>query len=127
MIVDHYVGFRVRTRTQLEAHWRAFLARHWFIEPRGFEGEPLVAYVNHGRWVADCPCGSGLLCSPRDEDACCLECGLVHRVAFPEPSDIDAATQILMQRPRRNRNWYPVGEQVSDLAAENAAHGLRGS
>ena len=81
------------------------------------------AYVNHGRWVADCEaCRSALRVSPGDEFTC-LECG--HHdadVFWPDDwADIDA---VLALRPSiLNRNWLP-GETLDDLRAENLEHGL---
>ncbi len=33
------------------------------------EGEEIVAYCNHGRWVADCPCGGGVAVEPEFDKA----------------------------------------------------------
>lgn len=44
----------------------------------------LQAYVNDGRWVVDCRCGSGCLTRPGWE-ARCGECGAVYdQVTFPK-------------------------------------------
>jgi hypothetical protein len=98
------------------------------------------AYMNHGRWVAQC-----------DTDGCtgaervwpggqirvtrtgaeygitgsvmhCANCGQTSRVTFPdERKRIDSllARRVVPER----RNWYP-SESVEDLIEENAAHGL---
>lgn len=84
----------------------------------------LVAYVNHGRWIADCLCGSGVACSPDFEQAVCLECGTVHRVTFPTTKAIAAAAKVLAARPMSARNWRPEIETRNDLAAENVVRGL---
>jgi len=87
----------------------------------------LPAYVNHGRWVVDCPgCGSGLQLprGPRrvppefvQVGDVCVVCGTPLRVVWPEdPRLIDAALAV---RPLPvNRNWVPA-EDVADLLAEN--------
>lgn len=97
------------------------------------------AYVNHGRWVADCPfCPgaervwpSGQLQRNDDVDypfgitRSGLHCGFTGRtcpVVFPEQAPaIDA---VLTKRPvEATRNWRP-GETVADLTAENVEHGV---
>lgn len=88
------------------------------------EGRHVLAYVNHSRWVADCP-----------EDGCqgtefvdgawprfvCISCGSgVWRVVFPK--DRLAIEALLLTRPEEeNRNWSN-GEDVADLKAENDAN-----
>jgi len=80
------------------------------------------AYVNHGRWVADCPtCASGLAVDPDAPEAPCLSCGSIHRVRAPRV--YKAIERALLVRPVHNRNWLP-GETVADIRTENMAHGL---
>lgn len=96
------------------------------------------AYVNHGRWVADCPfCGG----SERYWDGTVqrrkpapfpfgltdrlLYCGYTASscpVEFPE--EADAIDAILSRRPdERTRNWF-LHESVDDLLFENLEHGV---
>ena len=79
--------------------------------------EPVVAYMNHSRWLVDCQCGSGCRI---DMDirgrvfARCFKCGAVHSdVVLPgERASIEGE---LLKRPRpENRNWTP-GETVTDM------------
>lgn len=85
-----------------------------------------LAYVNHGRWLIECPsCKTGWLVN-RDTpfgffDArgmphtACL-CGLEIIVQFPER--YDAINAALAERQNIiNRNWYPH-ESVIDLLAQ---------
>ena len=86
----------------------------------------MIAYVNHGRWVADCSvphCPEAHQVKPGD-GFLCRNCGGEDIPVFPEfRSEID---QLLAMRPvPETRNWWP-GETVSDLIAENQAHGLVG-
>lgn len=82
----------------------------------------LAAYVNHGRWVADCPeCAGGIACSPDNPEACCLDCGHTYAVSFPKPKDVARAEAALAGRgARRNQNWHPDAESVKRLEAETA-------
>lgn len=87
-------------------------------------GATVAAYVNHGRWVADCLCNGGMAVSPEYPQCACLDCGRVYDVAVPDAKAIDAATVLLERRPEPFRNWRPAIEAVAVLQAENAAHGL---
>lgn len=98
------------------------------------EGE-LLAYVNHGRWIAECPDGCGFaVVTSRDKPVFfCRKCrnatvgGKFRRVVYPP--DIDKIEYHLLKRPARHpleaptRNWKP-GEAIADLIRENAAHGV---
>jgi hypothetical protein len=84
----------------------------------------LAGYVNHGRWVTDCLCGSGVACAPDCDECVCLECGTVYGVKFPGAKAVAAATKALVSRPMSKRNWTPEEETPRDLAAENALHGF---
>jgi hypothetical protein len=104
------------------------------------------AYVNWGRWVADCPkigCTSAqqlrgseppdpeqydLLVSAtenvskwkRDAIFYCTNCGMLASLQWPEPAIEKAIFQELLRRPAvSNRNWYPKGHSFA------TAHGLR--
>ena len=103
-----------------------------------------TAYVNHGRWIIDCPdedCQAGLKCSDwtipetlltglvcdcMDEVVCdhpTIPHGLAIDITYPD--ERDEITAILNLRSKRaNRNWYP-GETVEELKAENVTHGVR--
>ncbi len=81
----------------------------------------VAAYVNHSRWVADCPCGGAELVS-RHRDFLCGSCGGQGTVQWPRPrKQIEAA---LLERPvEGTRNWWP-GETVAMLRAENLEAGI---
>jgi hypothetical protein len=89
------------------------------------------AYINYGRWVADCPlgCNNAVAVSSNNTFECC---GRRISVRFPEDStDIFNA---LLARPIRNRNWYPKdhffaicygiphGQTVEELDLETIEH-----
>ena len=96
---------------------------------------PATAYVNHGRWVADCPSegcagatsimpGAGFFCGE------CLNAEVGHRyrpVVWPAArAGIEDA--LCCRRLPQSANWRP-GETVRDLEDENEQRGLprRGS
>ena len=88
-----------------------------------------VAYVNHGRWVADCPdrCGGAMLLDP-NLPYMCGECfniiigGKWRLIQWP--TDRLEIEMVLDKRPFSiNRNWWPV-ETVDDLKRENRDHGV---
>lgn len=80
------------------------------------------AYVNHGRWIADCPadCGSARQLQPGEHMYQCGECLLVCTVDWPD--DADDIWEALMERPiPKFRNWFP---HQHDLALRaNLPHG----
>ena len=93
------------------------------------------AYVNYGRWVADCPveCGCALELKPRQMTFACVECHTVTQVEWPD--NPDEIWEALSERPApRTRNWYPKdhdlalranlphGQTVQDLRDETVAH-----
>jgi hypothetical protein len=78
-----------------------------------------VAYVNHGRWVVDCPtpyCNEAHLAGP----VTCDGCSQTYSSRFP--ADAALIDAVLSRRVVvETRNWLP-GETVQDLEAENEAH-----
>lgn len=96
-----------------------------------------VAYVNHGRWVADCPrryCNSAMALDPLQVLFRCEGgCGLAVEITWPEQAaDIFLALDL---RPvPATRNWapaghrqavstgFPDGQSLQDLYAETATH-----
>ena len=81
------------------------------------------AYVNHGRWVVDCPtpyCNE----AHHAEPTTCPGCGRTYGPSFPaERVLIDAALsrRVVVE----TRNWIP-GETVARLESENEAHRSEG-
>ena len=127
----------LRLRTDSEASYRERVERVARTERRRLREstETLVPYVNHGRWVANCPepaCNGGIAIDPEMGFAACLDCCTTFtRFAFlQDPLKVDAA---LAERREVNRNWLPT-ETVqgltnetalrTGLAADDAAFGL---
>jgi len=97
---------------------------------------PLVARVNHGVWIASCPCDTpgtpapGMLVFLDAPVAWCIRCrnaatGERWRPVLLPPDDERALIEaVLAVRPdAATRNWAP-GETVADLVDENRAHDL---
>lgn len=83
-----------------------------------------LAYVNHGRWVADCAvCPSALELTPGQVTFVCLDrlCGETSAVVWP--AEVALIESLLAERPARNRNWHPW-ETAEQLLAENIEHGV---
>lgn len=88
------------------------------------------AYVNHGRWLAECPsagCGGAVITDSSDPLFLCYQCGRGwYNVIFPpQKTTIEA---LLLVRPRignhpSTRNWIP-GETVADLVRQNQERGI---
>lgn len=95
----------------------------------------MIPYLNHGRWVIDCPslnCGGAekvlpwqalAVCSCGDRDFCQHGnfCGTI--IGLDWPADRMKIEAVVNQRALLHRNWYPW-ESVELLEEENAAHGL---
>lgn len=100
------------------------------LDKRGLQREvvdrEVPAYLNHGRWLADCPrCNNGMALL-EGERAVCIECGGSYAVDWPTPARRTAAARVLGFRDQRSSwNWRPGEESVEDLKAENALRGVR--
>ena len=85
----------------------------------------VLARVNYGRWIADCPdCAGAELVEPGKLFSC-RSCGAEpRRVVFPdERGEIE---ELLLARPMaENRNWEP-GETLADLRRENEEYLMEG-
>lgn len=123
----------LHSREQIRAFWEKAGAKNGFAM-RVYEGDQsrelrtsdqeLVAYINDGRWVADCrTCNGGIAAGPDFDEGCCLGCGTVYPLKHPSPEEIQAAEEILAVRPPLARHWRPSIESVDVLAQENAERG----
>lgn len=85
------------------------------MKPQDGDGN-VWAYVNHGRWVADCPCGGAELIR-EGQPLLCGSCAHKREVVWPP--DIEDIEAVLEQRKDRStQNWQP-NETVASLATEN--------
>ncbi len=81
-----------------------------------------VAYLNHGRWVADCPdpdCAGAELA--RDVFVC-SNCKRMATVVWPDNKSLIDDTTAARSVPE-TRNWVP-GETIDDLHQENLMNGV---
>jgi hypothetical protein len=85
--------------------------------------EPLIASVNHGRWVARCDCGAGVAVDPQWHEARCFGCGTVHTtVRFPETAERVEIERLLMARKKMAHRHWQSSETLHDLHEQNQAH-----
>lgn len=125
------------TPSEVRASWRVYVDE-LRLRGRGFPNRPdgelellelddeLVAYVNAGRWVADCPCGAGVACWPAMREACCYDCGTIRPVAFPPARERAKGEAVLLLRENPDAmHWKPQTETVDDLKLENLERGVR--
>jgi hypothetical protein len=72
-----------------------------------------LAYLNHGRWVADCAgpdCYDARELTPGDTSMRCVR-GHVSGIRWAaDPAPIEAAVAV---RQERNRNWFPEGHPLA--------------
>lgn len=96
-----------------------------------------LAYVNWGRWVADCPvdgCASACAVTPGQAAIVCSN-NHTSPLQWPPPATVIAIGAALDKRPDpATRNWYPAGhpfaiaagyptdQTPADLDAETAAN-----
>ena len=74
-----------------------------------------LAYVNHGRWIAECPheCGAARQLQPHDTLFQCTECLSILPITWP--SDADGIWEALQERKiPRTRNWFPAGHPIAE-------------
>jgi hypothetical protein len=90
--------------------------------------EQVQAYVNHGRWIADCCrpyCTSARLlsrgmitfyCDPDVDEGCGMEATVIW------PTNVNELTEVLGKRPvKATRNWFPAGHELA--IKSNCPHG----
>lgn len=76
-------------------------------------GHKIYARINHGRWVADCPCGSAQVVTPADQRMACTECGAGwFQLLYPE--DADAAEAEVIDKLPHERNWWHPDDESWD-------------
>lgn len=95
-----------------------------------------LAYVNFGRWIAECPldCGGALALNPGETTFFCAPpggCGNMAPVVWPDNAQ-DIWDALLERKAPKNRNWFPKshplavragcpsGETPAELRAEAA-------
>lgn len=89
---------------------------------------PVLAEVNHGRWIARCPWCAGAEALWRGQDwFFCCSCGnypikgVRLHVKYGQPSDL-VESALVVREDKRTQNWLP-DETVDDLEQENEEHG----
>lgn len=94
---------------------------------------PVIARVEHGRWIADCPtlgCVGAEFVSFDVPVFFCCECRNAEvghdllAVVVPKSDIRLRIEEVLLARPvPSTRNWYP-GETLDDLREQNREHGI---
>ena len=130
-------GVNAPTAEEVRAAWAAYAAEKIAAGQFPFSADPgvmsfrksnkrLKAYVNEGRWIADCPrCNGGVAVWVGMPDAACYDCGRVFSdIRFPSADKILKAERLLMKRPSSmNMNWDPDLQTIANLKEENLLHG----
>jgi len=115
--------------TQYEKHpqkgiFGKFKARKLPLPITISDDEPLMAYVNHGRWIVKCECG-GAEKAWEEGLFMCQSCWngkhkhQYRRAVFPEEREM--IEELLLKRALPNRNWF-LHETIADLERENEEH-----
>lgn len=74
------------------------------------------AYINFGRWVADCPldCGNALaLQSNQPSFFCAPPGGCGHMGGVDWPDNAQEIWDALADRAPKNRNWFPASHTLA--------------
>ncbi len=91
-------------------------------------GTPIRVYVNHGRWIAECPgCRGAQYASRTDRRFYCVDClnawnaGAWARTLWPDDASLAVIEDLLCRRHVENRHWLP-SESLAALELENHLH-----
>ena len=122
VVVKNRGGFRAFVNNEIKSRWGVYPS--WDVDKKA---PPVYAWVNKSSWVADCECRGSMVVEP-GEPYMCPDCGNVAHGSRPRtvvwPRNAEAIEEVLLKRPYpNNRNWTP-GETITQLKAENKAHGL---
>jgi hypothetical protein len=64
-----------------------------------------IPRLEYGRWLCDCPCGSGAGIT-RKGNAHCFECGRIMKVAkWPDADTRGRVEDALKERPEHEQHW----------------------
>ena len=86
----------------------------------------LVAYLNHSRWVADCPmaeCNGGIALWHDNPRAACLDCGTIF-TSIEWPKETDMARALVAASGMRHEdevNYDPRRESADDAVKRMVA------
>jgi hypothetical protein len=89
--------------------------------------EPVVLYLNQGRWLADCRfCNGGMPGHPDGKIIGCPDCGSLYKVDTPTKKEVQEAEAVLMKRDHDIKlSWdRQKGQEVQDLKVENVTRGF---
>lgn len=97
-----------------------------FNPQTAIRGEPLVAFINEGRWIVGCTdCGGAQLAALADQRFMCVDCGNTDNgeawrpVVLPDPVMAAHIVAVLDVRADvTDQSWTP-GTTVEDLLTEN--------
>ncbi|MFF4848009.1 hypothetical protein [Streptomyces sp. NPDC001194] len=94
--------------------WYEHTTQRRVVPPAGMLiGATVQARINHGRWVADCLCGSAQVVTPGDPRFACPECGWGWaRIVFPER--VAEAEAAVTARAPHEQNWWAADDDSWD-------------
>lgn len=77
-----------------------------------------LAYLNHGRWIAECPapdCYDARMLTPGDTGMVCVR---AHASSVRWPGNAEAIAEAVATRPEPNRNWFPDGHPLAAVIGQ---------
>jgi len=121
----------ITANAYLNLSWEAYnvsvikpMLEKYGVKPEISESEPLMAEVNHGRWIVRCECGGAEKMWEEGWFICqsCWNAGHKHKYRQAVfPSGRNQIEKLLLRRQIQNRNWIP-GETLEQLDKENEEH-----
>lgn len=72
------------------------------------------AYLNWGRWVAECSVPDCFDAAELPIGETGMRCVLGHRSSVKWPPNARALEQAVAERQEQNRNWFPLGHPVGE-------------
>jgi hypothetical protein len=118
-----------RSVKDVVAYWREFADKNMATHGTRFAQRPdakafrksqkqLVAYLNHSRWVADCPmpdCNGGIALWQDNPEACCLDCGTIFtNIKWPRETEMAKVLVAAVSVDEPARNYDPRRQTAAE-------------
>jgi hypothetical protein len=98
-------------------HFLIYHARALGLPIPAETGREVLARIEMGRWIVDCPCRGAEAVDSSDPIFMCLSCGDgIHTVIFPDNRG-EIEEELLKRENVKGWSWYPQ-ETIEELRAE---------
>ena len=118
--INKAMGTNIKTHDDL-IHKLAVQSRVVYV-PGKTIGKKVYAFVDHGRWVAQCECGGAESVDPDSPIFFCCSCGNRSTTGRPRevvfPKEMERIETILLKRTDPRWKCWKVGESIESLEKE---------